>query len=76
MPPPGGLPASVLAHFTQWQSDIAPAIPAGALPQGWGTITVGAVAGLPDLWQVTITVGWRERGGQTITLVTYVARYA
>lgn len=73
---PGPRPASVLAHFTQWTNDIAPAIPAGALPQGWGTITVGAVAGLPDLWQVTITVGWRERGGQTITLVTYVARYA
>lgn len=74
--PPGGLPASVLAHFTQWQSDIAPAIPAGALPQGWGTIDVVVDPLLPDLLLVTITVGWRERGGQTITLVTYVARYA
>jgi len=76
LPAPGGLPVPVLAHFTRWTNDIAPANPAGALPQGWGTVTVGAVAGgPPDLLQVTITVGWREAGNQTITIVTYVARY-
>ncbi|MGH7381491.1 MAG: type IV pilus modification PilV family protein [Candidatus Methylomirabilales bacterium] len=72
LPPPGGLPAPVLAHFTQWRNDIAPANPVGALPQGWGTVTVG---GPPDLLQVTVTVGWRESGNPTITIVTYVARY-
>lgn len=73
--PPAGLPASVLAHFNQWKSDIAPTNPAGALPQGWGSINVAPVAGLSDLVQVTIRVGWRERGPHTISLVTYVARY-
>ncbi len=69
---PGGLPL-----FTQWMSDIAPANPSGALPQGWGTIQVQDNAlGLADLKQVTVTIGWQERGGQTITLVTYVAQYA
>lgn len=76
LPPPGGLPAPVLAHFNRWKDDIAPANPAGALPQGWGTVQVVENAlGLPDLKQVTITVGWRESGNQTITIVTYVARY-
>lgn len=73
-PPP--LPPAVQAHFNQWKTDIAPANPAGALPQGWGTVAVGAVpGGPPDLLQVTISVGWREGGNQTITIVTYVARY-
>ena len=73
--PPGGLPASVLAHFTQWTNNIAPANPAGALPQGRGTIAVATVPGSPDLLRVTVTVTWQERGSQTITFVTYVARY-
>ncbi|MFQ5988330.1 MAG: hypothetical protein ACE5K9_00250 [Candidatus Methylomirabilales bacterium] len=73
--PPGGLPTSVLNHFNEWNTGIAPANPVGALPQGWGTIAVSTVAGLPDLLQVTVTVGWQERGNQTISLVTYVARY-
>jgi len=73
-PPP--LAPTVLAHFNQWRNDIAPANPAGALPQGFGTVQVLENAlGLADLKQVTITVGWRERGNQTVTLVTYVARY-
>ena len=73
-PPP--LPPAVLAHFNQWRNDIAPANPAGALPQGWGTIQViNSALGLADLKQVTITVGWREGGNQTLTVVTYVARY-
>ncbi len=73
-PPP--LPPAVLAHFTKWKNDIAPPNPAGALPQGWGTVqVVENVLGLTDLKQVTITVGWRESGNQTITIVTYVARY-
>jgi prepilin-type N-terminal cleavage/methylation domain-containing protein len=75
---PGGLPAPVLTHFNQWANDIPP--PSGVLPQGWGTITVVPETGPPDLsgdlLRVTITVTWRERGLQTITLVTYVARYA
>jgi len=81
VPPPGGLPDPVPAqHLTQWRNDIAPANPAGALPQGRGSITVTPIDlppadGLPDLFQVTITVSWRERGNQTVTLVTYVARY-
>ena len=75
VPPPGGLPGPVLAHLTQWRNDIAPANPAGVLPQGRGSISVTAVAGLPDLFQVTVTVSWQERGNQTVTLVTYVARY-
>ena len=74
--PPGGLPASVLAHFTQWTNNIAPASPSGALPQGWGTVQIQEDAlGLPDLKQVTVTVGWEERGGQIVTFVTYVARH-
>ncbi|MFQ5848272.1 MAG: hypothetical protein ACE5IQ_11465 [Candidatus Methylomirabilales bacterium] len=74
-PAPGALPASVLSHFARWQSDIAPANPGGALPQGWGTIQVVENAlGLADLKQVTITVGWQERGPQVLTLDTYVAR--
>ncbi|MCZ6480303.1 MAG: hypothetical protein O6929_07865 [candidate division NC10 bacterium] len=73
--PPSGLPASVLAHFTQWTNNIAPASPSGALPQGRGTIAVATVPGLPDLLRVTVTVTWQERGSQTITFVTYVARY-
>ena len=73
--PPAGLPASVLNHFNEWSAGIAPANPVGTLPQGWGTIAVSTVAGLPDLLQVTVTVGWQERGNQTISLVTYVARY-
>ncbi len=74
--PPGGLPASVLTHFTQWTNNIAPASPVGALPQGWGTVQIQEDAlGLPDLKQVTVTVGWQERGGQIITFVTYVARH-
>ena len=76
LPAPGGLPPPVPAHFTRWTTDIAPANPAGALPQGWGTVQVAENAlGLADLKQVTITVGWRESGNQTITIVTYVARY-
>jgi len=76
LPAPGGLPAPVLAHFNRWTTDIAPTNPAGALPQGWGTVQVVENAlGLADLKQVTITVGWRESGNQTITIVTYVARY-
>ena len=71
-PPP--LPLTVLAHFNRWKTDIAPANPAGALPQGFGTVQVVENAlGLADLKQVTITVGWRESGNQTVTLVTYVA---
>ncbi len=74
--PPNGLPASVLAHFTQWTNNIAPASPSGALPQGWGTVQIQEDAlGLPDLKQVTVTVGWEERGGQIVTFVTYVARH-
>ncbi len=74
--PPGGLSASVLTHFTQWTNNIAPASPIGALPQGWGTVQIQEDAlGLPDLKQVTVTVGWQERGGQIITFVTYVARH-
>lgn len=74
--PPGGLPASVLNHFTQWANRVAPAMPIGALPQGWGTIQVQDNAlGLPDLKQLTVTVGWQERGAQTISFVTYVARH-
>src|SRR3972149_6787731 len=34
--PPGGLPAPVLAHFNRWTTDVAPANPAGALPQRGG----------------------------------------
>jgi len=75
VPPPGGLPGPVAAHLTRWRNDIAPANPIGALPQGRGTISVTPVAGLPDLLQVTITVGWQERGPQTLTIVTYVARH-
>ena len=74
--PPGGLPAPVLAHFNQWTNDISP--PSGVLPQGWGTIAVTPETGPPDLssdlLRVSITIGWQERGPQTITLVTYVAR--
>lgn len=76
LPPPPSLTGAPLAHFNRWKSDIAPANPAGALPQGWGTVQVVENAlGLADLKQVTITVGWREGGTQTITIVTYVARY-
>ncbi len=76
LPAPGGLTAPVLAHFNRWKTDVAPANPAGALPQGWGTVQIVENAlGLADLKQVTITVGWRESGNQTITIVTYVARY-
>ena len=71
---PGVLPPVVQSHYDQWKADIAPAKPAGALPQGRGTIQVGENAlGFADLKQVTVTVTWRERGTQTITLVTYVA---
>jgi len=73
--PAGSLPASVLTHFTQWTNNIAPASPSGALPQGRGTIAVATVPGLPDLLRVSVTVTWQERGSQTITFVTYVARY-
>jgi len=77
LPPPPTLTGAPLAHFNQWRNDIAPASPAGALPQGRGTITVTAVPGPPgfELWEVTIRVSWRESGNQTITIVTYVARY-
>lgn len=74
LPPPPTLTGAPVAHFTRWTTDIAPTNPAGALPQGWGTVQVVENAlGLADLKQVTITVGWRERGNQTVTLVTYVA---
>ncbi|MEE8151855.1 MAG: hypothetical protein V3T76_02300 [candidate division NC10 bacterium] len=74
---PGVLPLVVQSHYDQWKADIAPANPAGALPQGRGTIqVVDDALGFADLKQVTVTVTWRERGTQTITLVTYVARYA
>jgi type II secretory pathway pseudopilin PulG len=73
-PPP--LPPAVLGHFTRWTSDIAPVNPTGALPQGWGTVSVGPVpGGPPDLLEVTVTVGWRESGNQTISILTYVARH-
>ena len=76
LPAPPTLTGAPLAHFNRWTTDIAPANPAGALPQGFGTVQVLENAlGLADLKQVTITVGWRESGNQTITLVTYVARY-
>ncbi len=83
---PGVLPPVVQSHYGQWKADIAPANPAGALPQGLGTITITPVGvnpdgsleippsdGVTDLFQVTITISWRERGTQTITLLTYVA---
>lgn len=71
---PGVLPPVVQSHYDQWKADIAPANPAGALPRGRGTIQVGENAvGFADLKQLTVTVTWRERGSQTITLVTYVA---
>lgn len=74
--PPPTLTGAPFAHFNRWKTDIAPLNPAGALPQGWGTVQVVENAlGLADLKQVTITVGWRESGNQTITIVTYVARY-
>lgn len=84
---PTGLPLEVMTHYRQWCRDIlhpdpawcAPSAvgnPGGALPGGQGTILVAQVAGLPDLLQVTVTVTWQEQGSQTITLVTYVARYA
>ncbi|MFQ5960968.1 MAG: hypothetical protein ACE5MG_06200 [Candidatus Methylomirabilales bacterium] len=73
---PGPLPPSVQSHYDQWKDDIVPAIAAGALPQGRGTIQVTDNAlGFADLKQLTVTVTWRERGTQTITLVTYVARH-
>jgi prepilin-type N-terminal cleavage/methylation domain-containing protein len=76
LPPPPTLTGAPLAHFTRWKNDIAPVTPAGALPQGFGTVQVLENAlGLADLKQVTITVGWREGGNQTLTVVTYVARY-
>jgi type II secretory pathway pseudopilin PulG len=76
LPPPPTLTGAPLAHFNRWTNDIAPANPAGALPQGFGTVQVEENAlGLADLKQVTITVGWRESGNQTISIVTYVARY-
>ncbi len=74
--PQGGLLQSVLDHFDQWKETIAPPSPAGALPQGWGTIQVEDDAlGLPDLKQLTVSVGWQERGPRTVTFTTYVARY-
>jgi Tfp pilus assembly protein PilV len=74
LPAPPTLTGAPLAHFNRWRSDIAPANPAGALPQGWGTVQVVENAlGLADLKEVTITVGWREGGNQTVRLVTYVA---
>ena len=76
LPPPPTLTGAPFAHFTKWRNDIAPVNPAGALPQGFGTVQVVENAlGLADLKQVTITVGWRESGNQTISIVTYVARY-
>src|SRR3972149_6627233 len=41
LPAPGGLPAPVLAHFNRWTTDVAPANPAGAPPQGRGTAPAG-----------------------------------
>lgn len=82
---PAGLPSIILSHYRQWCRDLvypdpawcqpsAPDNPGGALPQGRGTIQVQDNAlGLADLKQVTITIGWQERGNQTLTLVTYVA---
>lgn len=77
-PPPPTLTGPPLAHFNKWRSDIAPANPIGALPQGRGDITIAPVDlpptdGMTDLFQVTITVRWEEQGSQTLTLVTYVA---
>lgn len=74
--PQEGLLQSVLDHFEQWKENIVPENPAGALPQGWGTVQVQDEAlGLPDLKHLAITVGWQERGPRTITFVTYVARH-
>ncbi len=82
---PTGLPATVLSHYQEWCRDIVdpdpswcqPSAPnpSGALPQGRGTIAVATVPWSPDLLRVTVTVTWQERGSQTITFVTYVARY-
>ena len=75
-PTPAALPPPVRNHLDRWRNDIAPANPGTGLPQGWGTIAVVAPdPALPDLLQVTITVTWQERGTQTLTIVTYVARY-
>ena len=81
--PPAGLPATVLNHYQKWCRDIVdpdpawcqPSATASGIPSGWGRITVAAVPGFPDLWQVTVTVGWQERGTPTVTLTTYVANY-
>ena len=83
--PPAGLTASVLAHYQKWCRDIVdpdpawclPSATASGLPSGWGTITVTGppVLGLADLVQVTVTVGWQERGTPTVALTTYVAKY-
>ncbi len=81
--PPAGLPASVLAHYQKWCRDIVdpdpawclPSATASGIPTGWGTITVTPHPTLADLVQVTVTVGWQERGTPTVTLTTYVARY-
>jgi type II secretory pathway pseudopilin PulG len=80
---PPALPATVLGHYQKWCRDIvdpdptwcAPSAAAGGIPTGWGTAAVAAVPGFPDLWQVTVTVGWQERGTPTVVLTTYVANY-
>jgi prepilin-type N-terminal cleavage/methylation domain-containing protein len=72
---PAGLPQPVKDHLDLWRNDVAPANPRGGLPQGRGTVSATAVPGLPDLLEVTVTVSWQERGNQTVTIVTYVARH-
>lgn len=76
---------TVLSHYQKWCRDIVDPDPAwcgtsvtpSGIPSGWGTIAVAGppVLGLADLVQVTVTVGWQERGTPTVTLTTYVARY-
>lgn len=83
--PAAGLPLTVLNHYQKWCRDIVDPDPtwcgtsatASGIPTGWGTITVTGppVLGFADLVQVTVTVGWQERGTPTVVLTTYVANY-
>jgi len=80
---PPTVTGTVLSHYQKWCRDIVDPDPAWCqssatatgIPSGWGTITVTPHPTLADLVQVTVTVGWQERGTPTVTLTTYVARY-